>query len=207
MFIFAILLLVIALAVLSWRLRQLTAVTTGAGISPNASGSALLVIDMQDGIINQTHYTNQKELIATIQQMIEGANQQQLDVIFIKHSINKHPIDTLLTAGQMQTGTPATELIEELADLPKATFHKHSADAFSDPAFEAYLLKQGISQLYLVGADASSCVYRTALGGLNRGYKVTVLEDGLFAVNKKQKAKMLGVYTNHGIKIVTGLFF
>lgn len=85
------------LLVIGCLFHYLTAATRGKQRSANVDGSALLVIDMQEGIINQPHYTHKEKLISTIQQTIEGS--QQMDVIFITHSINKHPIDTLLTAG------------------------------------------------------------------------------------------------------------
>lgn len=53
------------------------------------------------------------------------------------------------------------------------------------------MLTQQVKHLYIYGADASSCIYRTALGGLNRGYEVTIIEYGLFATSQQSKAKML----------------
>ncbi|MBP1042095.1 cysteine hydrolase [Vagococcus sp. BWB3-3] len=204
MLIFITIMFVSLIFLIGWRLHRLIAATTGPQISPQATGSALLVIDMQVGIINQPHYKKKEELIKAVQGIIDGAN-EQLDVIYIKHSIPPHPIDSLLTAGQMKPGTADTELIAEFANQ-SLVFHKHRADAFTAADFDAYLVKRQIKQLYLVGADASSCVYRTALGGKNRGYDVTILEDGLFATSQKMKEKMLVSYHKQGIQTATTPF-
>lgn len=200
-----IILFTLLILIVCWRIYRLTGSTSGPQISIQADRSALLVIDMQEGIINQPHYRAKKELISAIQHIINEAS-PQLEVIYIQHSITRHPIDTLLTAGQMQTGMPETNLIEELANDSLTLFQKHRADAFSNPDFDAYLRKRQIHQLYMVGADASGCVYRTALGGKKRGYDVTILEDGLFATSQKSKDKMLVSYQRQGIQIDTNPF-
>lgn len=186
---------------LAWRLHYLIAATTGVNISTEATGSALLVVDLQDGIVSQSSYKNRDELINRIKRTIEKVEPPS-EIIFIKHSIKKHPIDTLLTAGQMKIGSPETEIIQELVPYAKIIFEKHRADAFSSIELTTYLQQQKIKHLYLVGADASACIYRTALGGLKRGYNVTILQEGLFATSQKQKVKTLNLYKKQGITII-----
>lgn len=36
-----------------------------------------------------------------------------------------------------------------------------------------------MDELYLVGVDATYCVYNTALGALQRGYRVTMVSDAV----------------------------
>ncbi len=55
-------------------------------------------------------------------------------------------------------------------------------------------------------ADVSGCIYRTTLGGLNRGYEVTFIENGLFATSQQSKAKMLALYQKQGIQITSTPF-
>ncbi len=66
-------------------------------------------------------------------------------------------------------------------------------------------LDRQVDQLFLVGVDAAFCVYYTALGALNRGYKVTVVTDAVMS-----RCKMEGVlekYRRKGIDIITSKEF
>jgi len=60
-------------------------------------------------------------------------------------------------------------------------FTKRISDSFSNPQLDAFLIRNRVDELYLVGLDASYCVHKTALGALNRGYKVTVVDDAVLS--------------------------
>lgn len=183
------------------RLWHLSSPTTGRPISATGIKSALIVIDAQEGIVNRPHYYQRDSLIQAITLAIEQATKQEIPVIFIQHSIKKQTVDSFFTGGQMAESSPETALIAPFVDLATLCFPKHRADAFSESRFENYLLDNHITQVYLVGADASACVYRTAQGAVNRGYDTIILENGLFAINDKTKEKMLKKYKKYGIHI------
>ena len=71
----------------------------------------------------------------------------------------------------------------------------------SQKKFDQYLNDNMINTLYIVGADATACVYKTSLGGVNRGYHVTILEDCVFSANKNVLNKMLLKYEKNEIGI------
>lgn len=53
-----------------------------------------------------------------------------------------------------------------------------------------------------MGADASACVYKTALGGLNRNYQVIILEDCIFSISDKFFLnEAIKKYENKGIQV------
>ena len=59
----------------------------------------------------------------------------------------------------------------------------------------------------MVGADASACVYKTALGGINRGYEVVVLENSVFSINNKYLNDAIQNYKKNNIKTMKLLDF
>ena len=80
-------------------------------------------------------------------------------------------------------------------------FEKNRTDAFSNRQFEQLLIDRQVDELYLVGVDAAYCVYYTALGALNRGYKVTVVKDAV--ISRNSMAGVLERYRRKGIGVIT----
>lgn len=76
-------------------------------------------------------------------------------------------------------------------------FVKSVGDSFSNAELEGFLLANDVDMLYLVGADATACVCSTAQGGLNRGYKVFVVEDAI--VTASDMGKVLAQYEKDAI--------
>lgn len=64
--------------------------------------------------------------------------------------------------------TKGASLSSQLLIKSGNIFSKLRADAFSQKAFEQYLMDKQINTLYIVGADATACVYKTSLGGVNK---------------------------------------
>ena len=56
--------------------------------------------------------------------------------------------------------------------------------------------------MYLTGVDAAYCVYYTALGGLNRGYRVHVVSDAV--TSRVSMSEVIQRYRRKGIGILTG---
>ena len=80
-------------------------------------------------------------------------------------------------------------------------FEKNRTDAFSNRQFEQLLIDKQVDELYLVGVDAAYCVYYTALGALNRGYRLTVVTDAV--ASRHRMADVLERYRHKGIKVIT----
>lgn len=63
------------------------------------------------------------------------------------------------------------------------------------------MIDKQINTLYIVGADATACVYKTSLGGVNRGYNVVILKECIFLTNENTLNKMLKKYQKVGIDV------
>jgi len=189
------------LAVVAGRMLFLSSATTGKTITDYRYGkAALLVIDIQDDTLSIPQYSNSKELIHNINTSIEYAVENEMEIIYIKQEFS-NIFDSLLAGGMYKANSEGSKLSSQLLIKSDNIFSKLRSDSFSENNFEQYLIDNQIDTLFIVGADASACVYKTSLGGVSRGYHVVVLEDCLFSVDKNIQNKMLEQYKKDGINV------
>jgi nicotinamidase-related amidase len=189
------------IAAVAGRLIYLSHTTTGDPIDNYSNGkAALLVIDMQEDTLRVPQYKNSEELVQNINASIQYAVDHGFEVIYTKQEFS-NLFDLLLSGGMYKANSKGASLSNQLLVKSDHIFSKLRTDVFSNREFEQYLISNRINTLYLVGADASACVYKTSLGGVNRGYHVVVLKDCLFSVNDKMLNKMLNKYEKAGIDV------
>lgn len=194
--------LVSCIGVVASRVLYLSNATKGDLIAKYVSPkSALLVLDVQNDTLGISEYGNTEPLMANINAAIEYAKDSNMEIIYTKQEFMGNPVDSLISQGMYQADSDGADLYNELSIQSNNIFSKLRTDAFSEESFEGYLIENEIETLYIVGADASACVYKTALGGINRGYRVIVLEDSLFSVKKDLLNKMLEKYRLKGMEI------
>lgn len=193
---------VLCIGVIALRLVYLSSSTKGDSIAKyDSPKSALLVLDIQNDTLGISEYGNTEPLMANINTAIEYANDANMEIIYLKQEFAGNPLDSLVSGGMYQADSDGADLYNELSIQSDNIFSKLRTDAFSVEHFENYLIKNKINTLYIVGADASACVYKTALGGINRGYRVIILEDSIFSVKRKMLNTMLEKYQTKGIEI------
>lgn len=93
-------------------------------------------------------------------------------------------------------GGTVPELGPAAPTLPKMCF-----DAGRDPAFDAALPDR--ATVLLAGVEAHVCVLQTALGLLDRGRRVVVVEDAVGSRTPGSKAAALRRLERHGVEVVT----
>jgi len=163
--------------------------------------SALLVIDVQnDTTNNKAFYGDTTEFVYNVNQVILLAYENKMDVLYIKNYSN--PITSFLAGGKYKIGTEGYELSSNLQVVNENIFLKSIGDAFSSTDFENYLISNEINTIYIIGADASACIYSTARGGLNRKYNVNVIKEAIITINTETMDKMLKQYKADGIGII-----
>jgi len=164
--------------------------------------SALLVVDVQKDITNDSSpYDNIEGFVYNVNQAITHAEKNDMEIIYIKNECGNNPIIKLLSGGKFKEGTEGVEFDSNLLVLNDNIFIKNKGDSFSIKEFDEYLISNQVDTLYIVGADASACVYNTARGALNRDYVVSVIEDAIITVNDKTMSKMLKQYEKDGIEV------
>ncbi|WP_313235587.1 cysteine hydrolase [Sporosarcina ureae] len=196
--------LLLCIGIISLRLVYLSSVTKGESIAKyDNPKSAILVLDIQNDTMGIEQYGDTGPLMANINRAIEYAKDSEMEIIYTKQEFKGNPLDLILSNGMYKADSDGSELYNELSIQSDNIFSKLRTDTFSVEHFENYLIKNKINTLYIVGAYASACVYKTALGGINRGYQVIILEDSIFSLNKKMLNTMLEKYKLKGIEIST----
>jgi nicotinamidase-related amidase len=124
--------------------------------------------------------------------MIERVNAISADflrdgrsVIYIRNVFPKNDIGNLFRNNAAVEGTEGIRIDPRIVQVSSIVFDKSRPDAFSNRAFERYLIDQRIDELTLCGVFADQCVYWTSAAALQRGYKVRYMINGVAAKNEK----------------------
>ncbi len=195
----AVILAVIVVAVM----KKVFTPTQGAKIAVYANPQkALLVIDVQEDYTGlkgkqPSLYNNVEPQIAAINKLIDKASKSGAKVIYIRQICDDNFLSRLLGGGRAIEGKPGTELDSRISVVSRNDFTKKFSDAFSNPRLDDFLISNQVNEVYLVGLDAAYCVYNTARGALNRGYKVKVVKDAI--MTRKNMSEILKRYEEEGI--------
>jgi len=132
---------------------------------PNRPGTALLVIDVQTGVVAGNH--DRDAVIANIARLVERARSERVPVIWVRHQ-NK----------DLVKGEDRWQIVAELDPRRgEPMIEKFYGDAFEDTDLEAVLAKLGVGRLVVTGAQSDACIRSTIHGGFTRGYDVTLVSD------------------------------
>lgn len=154
--------------------------------------SALVVIDLQNDITK--HY---KEIIQTVNEAIHWAEEQGMWVVYIQHNNLSEKTRTF------KPGTHGAELVPELKVVSDHIFTKTKSNALTNEAFVAFLQEHGITECYVVGADAAACIKSTCYNMRKSGYPVHVLSDCITCYSKKKLPEMIAYYESKGCAVLT----
>ena len=180
--------------------------TTGPRISSYADpAKALIVIDVQDdytGVSGRKEpmFKNVDDQISRINKLIDQASSAGMQVVYIRHLFPDNVIMRNLI-GRTIEGLPGAELDKRINVVSTNEFTKKISDAFSNPKLSEFLTAHHVNELYLTGLDGAYCVYKTALGGMNRGYHVTVITDAV--ISSKKIEDVLELYKENGVATIT----
>jgi len=172
---------------------------------------ALLVIDIQEDYTGETAkapfpYKNSERLIKTVNRVVEKAVEKEFIVIYVRQEFEGvlgRIVSKIFGHGTAVKGNPGTEIDNRVKIVSDHCFTKQMPDAFSNPDFEAFMKEQQIDELFLVGLDAAGCVYFTAKGALKRGYKVSIIQDGIVLLAEKKWDSVLEKYRKNGITLLS----
>ena len=127
--------------------------------------SALLVIDVQAGIVDQAH--ERDAVVANIASLVEKAREVGVPVVWVQHSDE-----------DIVEGTADWEYVPELVRRDSEPLvHKNFGDAFESTDLEDVLAGTKVGRLVVVGAESDACIRSTIHGAFTRGYDVTLVGD------------------------------
>ena len=81
-------------------------------------------------------------------------------------------------------------------------FIKTKGNALTSEAFTEFIGKNGITDFYIAGADATACVKSTCFNMRKAGYEVTVLSDCITSYDKSKIDEMIAYYESKGCRII-----
>jgi nicotinamidase-related amidase len=132
---------------------------------PDRPNTALLVIDVQNGVLDGTH--NRDGVIANINALVDRARGEDVPVVWVQHSDD-----------QLPKGSEVWEYVPELVPQDaEPIVHKIYGDSFEDTDLETRLAERGVGRLVVAGAQTDACVRSTIHGAFVRGYDVTLVSD------------------------------
>ena len=131
----------------------------------NRPNTALLVVDVQNGVVEGTHQRD--AVVANIGSLVDKARREAVPVVWVQHS-DEH----------LARGSDDWRIVSELAPSDaEPLVEKHYGDSFEDTALETVLSDLGVGRLVVVGAETDACIRSTLHGAFVRGYDATLVSD------------------------------
>ena len=151
--------------------------------------TALLVMDMQEGIVSR--YVQTSDLLTPVSTAIDAARAAAIPVIYVKVAFRPgypeiSPRNKLFAAVRQRASSSSAamssmEIHPAIAPQPTdIVVTKCRVSAFSGSDLEVILRAQGISHLVLCGIATSGVVLSTLREAADKDYQLTVLSDGCF---------------------------
>ena len=132
---------------------------------PERSNTALLVIDVQNGVVDEAH--DRDAVVARIGSLVQRAREAEVPVIWVQHVDEDLP-----------EGSDAWQYVPELnVGDDEPVVGKYYGDSFEDTNLETLLAERGVGHLIVTGAQSDQCVRSTLHGAIARGYDATLVGD------------------------------
>ncbi len=132
---------------------------------PDRPNTALVVIDVQNGVVTGAH--ERDTVVANISTLVDKAREEGVPIVWVQHSDDN-----------LKEGSEDWEYVPELTrQESEALVHKHFGDSFEATDLEQVLAREGVGRLVVTGAQTDACVRSTIHGAFARGYDVTLVGD------------------------------
>ena len=144
-------------------------------LDPNA---ALVVIDMQKGIVGLPTAHPAAGVIANVAALARAFRARSLPVVLV--NVDDRAPGRVEAAFNFTPPPDWAELIPELDRQPSDyTVTKRNVGAFYGTALEHILRRRGVTQVFLCGIATSAGVESTARQAYDRGYNVVLVTDAM----------------------------
>lgn len=150
-----------------------------------SSHSALLVMDVQNGIVQR--FANNLGAMEPFQRAVAAARGARIPVIFIRVAFRdgypevsprNKSFSAISGRGGMALSDVSTQIPDSVAPRPdEAVVNKLRVSAFAGSGLEVMLRAQGVETLVLAGIATSGVVLSTLREAADRDYGLIVLSD------------------------------
>ena len=131
---------------------------------------ALIVIDIQEGLVKENPFDT-KNFIINTKAIIQHFRDQNIEVIFIRHSEDE---------GLLAMGSDNWQVYHELKPQEnEKIFNKYYNSIFKDTELKEYLNRKNIIDLTFVGMQVEFCIDTSVKVAFEYGYKITIVEDAI----------------------------
>ena len=188
--------------------------------------TALLVVDMQRAFLDPGEAMEvpaARDIVPQIQALLALFRNHGLPVIFTEFTYSEsvpllighlHPEHRRAAAGAPRGfGRPSSScllgeanvhVVPELAPRPdELVVTKHYYDGFNGTPLDHALRARGITHLVLAGTMTDICVLATVVGGMNREYRMTVVEDATATLSSEIQHAALDVIRRAYARVLT----
>ena len=146
--------------------------------------TALVLIDLQKGIVSRQTATPVQNIIANAVKLIDAFRKKGLPVVFTNVVMgNAAWTKTRKEQNMTQGATPTPDLFEIIAEVNKQPedilITKHTWSAFYETELDEELKKRGITGIVMGGVSTSIGVEGTARAASERGYNITFAKDAM----------------------------
>lgn len=132
--------------------------------------SALLIIDVQVGLVELMPAEIQSGVLPRIKTLLTKARASKILVIYIQHDGAKgHPLETHTKGWEIHPSV--------MPGSGEQVIRKKESDSFFETDLQKELRKSGITRLFVAGAMTEYCVDTTCRRATSLGYDVTLASD------------------------------
>src|SRR4051812_7410715 len=108
---------------------------------PNRPNAALLVVDVQNGVVTGSH--NLDDMLANINALVTKARNEEVPVVWVQHN-----------ADNLPSGSDQWKIVSALTPLAsEPVVQKRYGDSFEDTELEHLLSERGVGKLVVTGAQ------------------------------------------------------
>jgi nicotinamidase-related amidase len=138
--------------------------------APVQSRSALLIVDVQVGLVKLMPAELQEHVLCRIGTLLVRARASGTPVIHIQHDGSEgHPLQTYTKGWEIHPSLQPAE--------GEPVLRKQESDSFFKTALQQELEKRGITHLVVTGGMTEYCVDTTCRRATSLGYDVTLISD------------------------------
>ena len=139
---------------------------------------ALLVIDVQVGIIEGFHAYRGSEVVGQIDKLRTKARAANIPIIYVQHDGEAgHPLEV---------GTSGWQIHPEIKPLDgDSIIRKRASDSFFETSLQQELASRRVKHLVVTGCMTEYCVDTTCRRAVSLGYDVTLVSDAHTTIDNK----------------------
>jgi len=155
--------------------------------------TALLVIDVQVGIVDQFPVHNKDQVLANISSLLAKARAARVPVIYVQHDGGAgHPLEAQTTGWQIH---------HRIAPIDgEPVVRKQSCSSFYETPLQQMLNEMGISRLVVTGCMTEYCVDTACRHATTLGFDVTLAGDAHTTIdNEVLKAAQIIAHHNRAL--------